>query len=145
MYTIRKMTRLDIEPVGEIEAISFGDPWSKKSMEDIFTYGDNHYYVAIEDNRIIGFAGIMKVLDEADLVNIAVNLIYRGKGVGKLLMEEILHQSKELNIAKITLEVRASNFSAIRMYNKFDFVHIATRKDYYVNPIENALIMQREL
>lgn len=139
---IRKMEWEDCKMVSEIENACFSEPWSLKSFQDSFSYSGNYYLVAWEDNRIVGFIGLMAVGEEADITNVAVLPSYRKKKIGSALVIRMLELAKEEEIHKIMLEVRASNEAAIRLYEKYGFQFLCKRKNYYKKPIEDANIMR---
>lgn len=144
MSCIREMVFQDCEAVYDVEKAAFTDAWSLQSLQEIFRYSNNFYFVAEEDNRIVGFAGIMHIIDEAEIINIAVLPSYRKAGIGRQLMEAILQKGEELLVKNYYLEVRENNIPAIRLYKSFDFKMISKRKAYYQKPIEDALIMIKQ-
>lgn len=90
---------------------------------------------------ITGFAGIWVLADEAHLTNIAVRELDRGRGVGELLLISIIDLALELEASFVTLEVRASNKEAQRLYAKYGFKQVGVRRNYYTGDREDALIM----
>ena len=139
--TIKPMKREDVSMVHQVEEACFSVPWSLESFEDIFSYGENYYLTAWEDNRIVGFIGLMAVAGEGDITNVAVLPSYRENGIGDALVSSILSLAKEKNITKIMHEVRASNEAAIHLYEKYGFEFLCIRKKYYQKPTEDANIM----
>jgi len=99
------------------------------------------YYVAKDDNRIIGYGGMWLVLDEAHVTNVAVHPDYRRKGVGRRIMETLINEAVRLGKERMTLEVRVSNTPAINLYKSLGFEEGGIRKGYYSNNREDALIM----
>ena len=95
----------------------------------------------MESGEIVGHICLETVLDEGILTSIAVKEKYRNKGIAKKLMDSFIDEAKNRNIAFINLEVRASNAPAIALYEKYGFVKMGTRKNYYSKPIEDALLM----
>lgn len=138
---IRKMEPKDCKGVFEVEQACFSVPWSFSSFQTIFDYDGNHYLVAEESGKIIGFIGLMAIGEEADITNVAVLSEYRNKGIGASLVEAILTLAKEEKITKIMLEVRSSNEPAIHLYEKYGFFFLCKRKNYYEKPKEDADIM----
>jgi ribosomal-protein-alanine N-acetyltransferase len=138
---IKQMTRQDCEKVLQVEEACFSVPWSKKSFEDSFSYAGNHYLVAWEEEKLVGFIGLMAVGEEADITNVAVLPAYRRQGIGACLVGEMLELAKSEKIQKIMLEVRASNEAAIALYKKYGFQFLCKRKNYYQKPTEDADIM----
>lgn len=139
---VRKMCLEDAEAVYTLSQACFSEPWS---LESIVKEMDNTvatYFVAEEDEKVIGYAGLWHVLDEGDIINIAVEASLRKKGIGKALLERLLNEGNARGLQVIHLEVRESNLAAIALYEKYGFKTIALRKGYYHKPLENALIME---
>lgn len=139
--TIRPMTREDIQKVYQVELACFSTPWSLESFEDVFSYKGNYYLVAEEGEEILGFIGLIAVLGEGDITNVAVHPSYRRQGIGDALVSAMLTLAKEQEIGKIMLEVRVSNVGAIHLYEKYGFSYLCTREKYYQKPTEDANIM----
>lgn len=139
---IREMLSTDLEDIMEIEKLSFSLPWSQESfITELENNPAARYLVAINNKRVVGYAGFWKIIDEGHITNIAVHPSSRRKGIGEKLLEALLEKSKEEGIVKLTLEVRRSNFSAIHLYEKFEFQTLGHRKGYYSDNNEDALIM----
>lgn len=134
----------DCEAVFEIAKESLPEHWSLQGVKDVLHYDNNIYYVAKCEDEVIGFAGIMVVADEAELLNIAVKEEVRGQGVGQLLLNAVIKASEEKNTVRLLLEVRESNENALHLYKKNHFSVIGQRKAYYSNPTEDAVIMERK-
>lgn len=90
---------------------------------------------------LLGFAGIWVLADEAHLTNIAVRSSYQGRGIGELLLISIVDLSKALKARVITLEARVSNKTAQNLYGKYGFREVGTRRGYYTDNREDAVIM----
>lgn len=95
---------------------------------------------ALFDEKVIGYVGIKKILDEGHIMNIAVHPEYQGLSMGKYLMKEIIEKAKDNNIKKITLEVDKDNEVAQNLYKKFGFISFGERKNYYQKN-KSAIIM----
>lgn len=135
------------EAVAEIAREALPEHWSLEGIRDVLRYDNNIFYVAYstEDRRIAGFAGIMVIVDEAELLNIAVHPGYRRRGIGKLLLEQMIQEAVRHGARRMLLEVRRSNCSAIDLYTRFQFTAFSERRNYYKNPVEDAIIMERLL
>ena len=92
-----------------------------------------------------GYVGSQTVLDEADLMNVAVHPAYRRKGIAQALLNELERRLEENGVVTVALEVRASNDSAIRLYEKLGYSLAGIRKNYYFKPKEDALILKKQL
>ncbi|OOF86609.1 ribosomal protein S18-alanine N-acetyltransferase [Rodentibacter ratti] len=132
----------DFERLYEIEQQAHLVPWSFGTLKN--NQGERYLNLKlVKDNRIIGFAICQIVLDEATLFNIAVEPSMQGKGLGELLLNELMIQLKEKNIQTLWLEVRESN-PARWLYEKQGFNEVDIRKNYYPMPDgrrENAVVM----
>lgn len=126
-----------------IEKKCFRISWSESSIEAQLSHENSICHVVYENNVAVGFVLGQFVLDECELLRIAVLDEYRKKGFGNQLMELFLRDCEKLAIKKIFLEVRETNEKAICLYRKFGFEQIALRKNYYSMPSENALVFTR--
>jgi len=128
----------DINGVLEIESLSFNDPWTKRMFEEEIKNGN--FYVVKEGERLIGYGGFVIVMDEGNLVNLAIHPLYRRRGIGTRLLRFLMDRAKGKGVKKIFLEVRRKNIPAISFYLKNGFLKIGERKGYYNNG-EDAIIM----
>ena len=142
--TIEKMNDSHVSQVAQLEAICFSDPWSEKSVASELTNKLALWLVAVEDDRVAGYIGSQTVLDETDMMNVAVHPDFRRQGVGEALIIQLVEYLKAMGSHCLTLEVRASNAPAIHLYEKLGFCEIGRRKNYYRNPREDALILRKE-
>ena len=97
------------------------------------------------EGEIAGYIIYSAVCDSADLLRVAVDAGSRRRGIGCKLMEAMIDDCKDRNVQSIFLEVRESNAAAIAMYEQFGFIKISTRKKYYDSPVEDGLVMQKQL
>jgi len=138
---IRLMQERDLESVAAIERLVQTHPWSKQQFqESLASYQCTVYEQA---NQVVGFCILQPVLDEANLLLMAIHPSQQGKGLGYALLDDSIQQLKN-NPIQIFLEVRESNSAAIRLYEKTGFHQIDLRKNYYPNPDgsrEHAVIM----
>lgn len=141
--TIKRMAPDDVDAVVNIEAKAYGKHhWSKESfMQEL--NNDLAYYYSLfnEENKLVAYAGTWHILEEAHITNIAVDTDYKRKNYGQALLKRIIDDCYKEKIKYITLEVRASNTPAINLYTKFGFQSFGTRKKYYQDNNEDALIM----
>jgi ribosomal-protein-alanine N-acetyltransferase len=144
MIEIIRMSREHLLAVAEIEQISFSDPWSVESLE--LMLGEQAMgLVAIEDGRVLGYVGMMCVLDEGQIINVATHPDSRRRGVGRALMMAIEQSAKERGIVFLSLEVRESNAAARSLYSSLGWVECGIRKNFYSKPTENACIMTKSI
>ena len=142
---ICEMTHSDIEEVVAIEEESFSTPWSNKSFEDSLKLPYGKFYVARTEGKVVGYVGLYLVGEEGDITNVAVLSQYRRKGIAGKLIEKVINYAKENEINCINLEVRPSNSSAIKLYEKYGFDELGKRKNFYSKPTEDALIMRKDI
>lgn len=139
---LRRMTRQDLDRVWEIENISFLTPWSRRAFEEELRNEPRSYFVVAElDGHVVGYAGLWRIGDEGHIVNIAVHPDYRGRKVGELLLRDLIEEALAGGACRLTLEVRTSNLVAQRLYEKYGFIKVAIRKEYYSRQKEDAVVM----
>lgn len=138
---IRRMQEADLPRVAELEQECFSVPWSEENLRQSLL-SPNYLFLAVEEEgRVAGYAGLLKVADEGDITNIAVDTAYRGKGIGTELTRSLLEEGMKWGIRAFTLEVRVSNEAAIHVYEKLGFESAGVRKRFYEKPVEDAVIM----
>jgi [ribosomal protein S18]-alanine N-acetyltransferase len=136
----------DIPAVCEIEREAFTTPWSAGAFHNELTNNQFAYYMIMDcGGEVAGYGGIWLIMDEAHVTNIAVRDRYRGKKLGKRLLTELQQTAGYMGAVRMTLEVRASNFIAQRLYEKLGFRSVGVRKGYYTDNREDAIIMWAEL
>ncbi len=141
-YVVFDMDLSHIDDVIIIENLSFKTPWKKEDFVTELTRNIcARYKVLIIDNRVVCYGGMWVLLDEAHITNIAVHPEYRGIGLGNVIVEQLIKESKKNNISSMTLEVRMNNISALNLYKKYGFIEEAVRKNYYQDTGEDAIIM----
>ncbi len=142
--------RLDGEPdltgVLEVEAESFTNPWTRDMYAwEIQNRAVCHIYVVrTQDCPVAGFCAFWLVFDEIHINNLAMRPAYRTQGIGTALLHHILAEARDLGARRATLEVRASNEDARRLYERLGFYVAGTRRNYYSHPVEDALILWRD-
>lgn len=135
------------EDVAKVAKDCLPEHWSLDSVRDVLNYKSNIFYVVkdTEHDNIVGYAGIMVIADEAELLSIAVTESYRRNEIAQRLLDVLIVQAREKGAYRMLLEVRCSNKAAISLYYKNDFRDIGLRKNYYSNPTEDAFIMEKLL
>ena len=141
---IRKMNEEDIEAVTALEAASFTSPWSKDAFISSLKDSNYRFYVAYDGDIHIGTVGFTLTKPEADISNVCVSTSYRRQGIAYKLLAYGMEDTSKEGITDFTLEVREGNKSAIGLYEKLGFESAGIRKNFYSNPVENALIMWKK-
>lgn len=144
--SISKMTKDDVEDVVNIESEAYGKHhWAKSSFYDEMSNNLAKYYVAkTTDGQLVGYAGTWHIIDEGHITTIAVKNKYLRNHIGEKIIQAIIDDCYKNNIKYLTLEVRVSNTPAIKLYEKYGFQSLGTRKGYYQDNNEDALIMWTE-
>ena len=141
---LEKMNPAHVVQIAELEPICFSDPWSEKSIASELDNKLSFWLVATEGDRVAGYIGSQTVMDETDMMNVAVHPDFRRQGIAEALVNGLVEHLKTMGSHCLTLEVRASNVPAISLYEKLGFSEIGRRKNYYRNPREDALILRKE-
>lgn len=139
--TVREMQLDDLSEVMVIENENFSVPWTEMGFFTFLLRDDTLFLVAEEDGKILGYMGIMMVLDEGEITNVSVSKYARHRGVGRALVGEMLLRMRNRGVITLHLEVRKSNAAAIALYRSFGFVQDGERKMYYEEPVEDAVLM----
>lgn len=142
---ITNMTEAEVDDACKIEQACFSIPFKR---DDLLRYLNDpywHFLVAKADGAVVGYLSYMVIFDEATLVNVAVLPEFRGKKIGKALLQSLITDAKSRKLSIICLEVRESNQTAIGLYTKFGFMVAGVSKNHYSAPVENALRMNLTL
>ena len=144
MIRIDTLKKEHIESVVEIEEKHLEETLGFEMLQSELHNKYAHFFVALDDNLVIGYIGAWIIEGTTDMINFVVDRKYQHQGIGQLLMYEIIKQSINENSKEILLEVREKNNQAINFYLKQGLKQIAVRKEYYKNK-DNALILRKEL
>jgi len=144
--TVDEMRPSDIAQVHEIERLSFSAPWPTYAFEQELRANRLARYVVARaadpsGERVVGFAGVWLMVDEAHITTFGVHPGWRRQGIGRRLLLRLIEVSMELGAARMTLEVRVSNMPAQELYRSFGFTIAGTRVRYYTDDGEDALVM----
>jgi ribosomal-protein-alanine N-acetyltransferase len=136
----------DLAGVLAVESETFTNPWTRDMYAwELQNRSVCHIYVVrMRECAIAGFCAFWLVVDEIHINNVAVRPQFRGHGIGSDLLRYVLAEARRLGAKRATLEVRASNEPARRLYERLGFYVAATRRSYYTNPVEDALILWRD-
>ncbi len=142
---IAPFSMADIGEAYLIERRSFGDPWSEADFAELVLSDMTVFYSARSGARVVGYVGIYHILDEGQILNIAVSPEYRKRGIASALIGKIKEYARANGITFLTLEVRESNASARALYEKHGFYQVGVRTNYYSQPKENAILMNADI
>lgn len=139
--TFRRMTEADLDAVLKIEYAAFSHPWTRGIFIDALK--SYEVWLMFEGSQQVGHGVINVIIDEAHLLNITVKPESQGRGLGLMLLEHLMKRAYEMNGRECFLELRDSNRSAYRLYERYGFNEIGRRRDYYpaVGGREDALVM----
>ncbi len=157
---LRRLTEADLESVAAIESACFSDPWSPAVLAGTLSANGSFALIAELDGAVCGylFANFLGSIScesgaaesekaelpcECELQNIAVSPAFRRKGIAASLLCALIEQCEKNDCSRIMLEVREKNAAARKLYCAFDFFEVGVRKNYYTNPKENAVLMDR--
>ena len=133
---IQEAARWMLPQLERLEEECFSVPWTPEQLLSEFPDESHLFLTAVEGKRVLGYVGMMHVLDEGYISNVAVAPAYRRRGLGDRLIGELLERAKALRLAFVTLEVRESNAPAIALYLKHGFSPVGIRRNYYEKPKE---------
>lgn len=136
------MRRRHLPAVLRIEGKVYPRPWSAGLfLSELAQKSSRAYFVARNQGRVVGYAGVMILGDEGHITNIAVDPAYHRHRIGTRLMISLIEESRDRAVRSMTLEVRRANAGAQAMYRNFGFQTVGVRRGYYVETGEDAYIM----
>jgi len=145
-WSIRVAERRDVAALLAIEESRFPEPWTRGMLLDELTNTENRRYtVAVEGGRIVGYLGVMFVLDELHVNTIGTVALAEGRGIASSLLDEAWRDASTRGIRRATLEVAVSNERAIALYYRYGFKPVGVRKKYYEKTNEDALVLWADL
>ena len=135
-----------LSQAAEIERLCFSDPWSEKMLAEHLANPCSLTLAAVDGvGRLLGYVGLLAVVDEGYITNVAVRPDCRCQGVASSLLQALEARGRARNLTFLTLEVRQSNAPARALYEKLGYVQAGLRRNYYENPREDAVIMTKTL
>lgn len=141
-FSVTDFSVEDASAVAAVESECFSQPWSKAAVLDAAKHG-HKFFTAKSHGIFLGYVGVKFIGGEGYIDNLAVTAAARGKGVGTALLTALNKYATNAGADFLTLEVRASNKNAISLYSAFGFKTEGTRKGFYTNPAEDALILTK--
>jgi ribosomal-protein-alanine N-acetyltransferase len=146
---VRPATRADLARISEIEQASFADPWTFDALETALGLAHIRFLVAERGggagSRLVGYVVALVMGDEGEIADIAVDPSARRAGVGGLLLTRMEEEMARCGVRALYLEVRESNVAALGLYHGRDFEAVGRRRAYYRHPVEDALVLRREI
>jgi ribosomal-protein-alanine N-acetyltransferase len=141
--TIERMRGADIRTVMRIEALSFTTSWPQSAFASELNDNKLAYYFVgrVPGGDIVAYGGIWVIVDDSHITTIAVHPDWRGKKYGEAMLVHLLHEATDRGASWITLEARESNEVAQNLYRKYGFTTVSTRRAYYSDNGENAVVM----
>ena len=135
-----------LSQAAEIERLCFSDPWSEKMLAEHLANPCSLTLAAVDGvGRLLGYVGLLAVVDEGYITNVAVRPDCRCQGVASSLLQALEARGRARNLTFLTLEVRQSNAPARALYEKLGYLQAGLRRNYYENPREDAVIMTKTL
>lgn len=141
---ITKMQTEHIPHVAGIEADVFTVPWSVQAFTEALGHDYTIFYVALAQGKVAGYCGLYLCADEGEITNVAAAPDRRRQHIAQRLLARTMADAREKGARRIFLEVRSRNEPAIRLYEKAGFRAAGSRKNYYRNPQDDALVMLHE-
>ena len=141
--TLTPLEERHILALAHLELVCFSEPWSERSLREELTNPLARVWVAEQEGKTVGYAGMRCVVGEGYVNNVAVFPEYRRQGIGRALVEKLIAQAQR-ECAFLSLEVRASNEAALAVYYELGFEVQGIRRDFYIMPTEDAVIMTKD-
>jgi ribosomal-protein-alanine N-acetyltransferase len=147
LLQIRRMSEADLDQIMAIEPHAFGTHhWSRQSFLNELGNPGGHYFVSIDEltDRLLGYSGFWLIGEEAHITTLAVHPDLRRKYIGELMLINDIEHAQNVGASWLTLEVRVSNYAAQNLYFKYGFKNLGTRRKYYQDNDEDALVLWAE-
>lgn len=142
--TLREMRIEDLSQVERIEKSLMSPPWTKEGFLSFLLKENTLFFVVEEKEQILGYCGMLTVLDEADITNVVVRRERQHEGIGFFMLSGAMRIARDCGITTFHLDVREGNAPARRLYERIGFVRDGLRKDYYSDPTEDAILMSAQ-
>lgn len=142
MVVIESIKKEHIPQLAEIERLCFSDPWSENAL-NLLLNENCVSFVVIDEERVVAYGGMMTVLDEGHVLNIATHPDYRKRGFAREIMNSFYNAANQKGLSVMFLEVREHNMAARSLYLSEGWIEIGVLKNHYSHPVENAIVMQK--
>ena len=140
---IRAWEEKDISRIEEIERACFRDPWTRTDLEGVVKFSCYQSFLAEEGGQVCGYGCMIALFETAEIANVAVDIPFRKRGIGRKILLAMHEKAKELGASEALLEVRKSNAAAIALYASEGYIPYGIREKYYGD--EDAVLMRKEL
>lgn len=140
---IKPLTEGYVDAVCVLEEEAFSMPWHKESFLEMINNKDACYLVGLVEDRVVASCGLRNIVGDGEITNVVTSLDMRGKGIGRKMLLKLMEEGAKMGVEAFTLEVRKSNDSAVHLYESLGFKTEGIRKNFYEEPVEDALIMWR--
>lgn len=145
MWEVKGLEETDLPRIADLELAIFPDAWSLPALQESLRQKSRTWFGGIWlEGLLIGYVIFYYVLDEGEIARIAVDPAHRRKGAAARLLHAVEDFCEEKGIDRLMLEVRKSNVPAISFYREYGFAEDGIRKNYYKNPVEDAVLMSRK-
>ena len=139
---IAEMRVEDIPDVLRVESLCFSTPWPRNAFQNELTENKlAHYFVGRVNDQVVAYGGLWVILEDAHITTVAVHPSFQRQQYGERVLVCLLDEAIERGACWVTLEVRESNLGAQNLYKKYGFTVVNTRRGYYSDNDENALVM----
>ncbi|MGM9592584.1 MAG: ribosomal protein S18-alanine N-acetyltransferase [Oscillospiraceae bacterium] len=146
MIRVTDASLCHIDAIEAMEKQCFSVPWTREMLIKQLPDDMHIFLAAVDDNgEAVGYVGLMYVLDEGYISNVAVSPEMRRQGIGDMLIDELILRARAKKLSFVTLEVRETNLAAQGLYKKHGFTEVGRRRNYYELPTEDAILMTRFL
>ena len=143
--SVRRLDESMLDGAAELERLCFSSPWSREALKLLCSDGAVGFAAVDTNGKVVAYGGMMCVLDEGQITNIATHPDFRRRGFGLSIVNALLDYGRDNGINLFSLEVRESNSAAIALYEGLGFVGVGLRKNFYSSPTENAVVMIKEI
>lgn len=137
----RRSVPADAKDIAEIEALTFPDPWDERSVSNLITTAEAMCFTAVDGGVVVAYVIGRLIPPEGEIYRVAVREEYRRRGVAYRLLDYSVKTSRGKGLESLFLEVRSTNAAALGLYRAYGFMEIGRRKNYYRDPVDDAIIM----
>ena len=138
---IKPLTEEYVDAVCVLEEEAFSMPWHKESFLEMILNKDACYLVGLIENKVVASCGLRNIVGDGEITNVVTSVDIRGKGIARQMILKLMEEGCKMGVEAFTLEVRKSNETAIHLYESLGFVTEGIRRNFYEDPVEDALIM----